>query len=82
MADMPVLQLLRLYQSLSRLQHFKNEKIMNDLRKATIGKQIGAGVGNDDSKAYQDIDSEDLKAKPEESGFFTDSDNETHFDAY
>ena len=46
MVDMPVLQIMRLFQSLKRFENFKNEKLMNNLKKATVGKQIGSAQDN------------------------------------
>jgi len=38
---MSALQQLRLYSALKKMVNFKNEKLLNTLKKATIGKQIG-----------------------------------------
>ena len=38
--EMPPLQQMRLFNALKKLTHFKNEKLMNNLRKATFGKHL------------------------------------------
>lgn len=39
--DMKQIQLMRLIKALSQLESFKNEKLINQLRKASFGKQLG-----------------------------------------
>ena len=37
---------MRLVKALTKLEGFKNEKLINQLRKASFGKQLGQGSGS------------------------------------
>ena len=89
MDDMPVIQLLKLLQSLKRLANFEDEQLLTKLRKATVGKKVDI-VENKKNETYEitkeDVEEQDLKSRPEESGFFTESEDEfgnynAHYDS-
>lgn len=65
--SMSSLQQLRLYTALSKLQHFKNAKLMNQLRKATFGKQLDELEQKPDNESQE----ADVQFNASDDGYFT-----------
>lgn len=64
--DMPILWTTMLMNSLQKFSNFKNEKLINELRKQTLGRQIENGSGKPiKNDGFGDFG-------PKDPGFFTD----------
>ena len=66
---------MRLVKALTKLEGFKNEKLINQLRKASFGKQLGQGSGSKSNivnDGFDDFDDLDL----EDDGYLTTVDSE------
>ena len=74
--DMNGLQQMRLYNALKKLKHFKNEKLLNQLRKGSFGKQIGASSSSQQDGTVEEEEMEGAEWLPEDEGYFTGEDSE------